>query len=46
VALSSEHAQLVKGKNSARVAELLGMEARAELVHRDNMVLLQGSAPP
>lgn len=45
VALSSEHAQLVKGKNSARVLEMLGIEARAELVHRDNMVVLQGSKP-
>ncbi|HEV7275802.1 MAG TPA: glutamate 5-kinase [Devosiaceae bacterium] len=43
VGLSSEHAQLVKGKNSARVLEMLGFEARAELVHRDNMVVLQGS---
>jgi glutamate 5-kinase len=41
--LSSEHAQVVKGKNSARVAEMLGMEARAELVHRDNMVVLRGA---
>ena len=45
VGLSSEHAQLVKGKNSARVLDLLGIEARAELVHRDNMVVLQGSRP-
>lgn len=45
VGLSSEHAQLVKGKNSARVAEMLGIEARTELVHRDNMVVLQGSRP-
>lgn len=43
VGLSREHAQLVKGKNSARVAEMLGIEARTELVHRDNMVVLQGS---
>jgi glutamate 5-kinase len=43
VGLGSEHAQLVKGKNSARVAEMLGIEARTELVHRDNMVVLQGS---
>lgn len=41
--MDSAHAQLVKGKNSARVAELLGIEARAELVHRDNLVLLKGT---
>jgi glutamate 5-kinase len=43
VGLGSEHARLVKGKNSTRVAEMLGIEARTELVHRDNMVLLQGA---
>ena len=42
VGLGSEHARAVKGKNSARVADLLGVEARAELVHRDNLVLLRG----
>jgi glutamate 5-kinase len=41
--LGSEHAHLVKGKNSARVAEILGYNARSELVHRDNLVLLKGS---
>jgi glutamate 5-kinase len=41
--LGSEHAQLVKGKNSARVAEILGYNARSELVHRDNLVLLRAS---
>lgn len=42
VGLGSEHARAVKGKNSASVADLLGVEARAELVHRDNLVLLRG----
>jgi glutamate 5-kinase len=32
----------VKGKNSKRTAELLGLGARSELVHRDNMVVLMG----
>jgi glutamate 5-kinase len=45
VALDSEHAQLVKGKNSATVTSMLGMDARAELVHRDNLVLVRGGAP-
>ncbi len=40
--LDSEHAGLVKGKNSARVAEVLGVDARSELVHRDNLVLTRG----
>src|SRR5688572_3891016 len=41
--LDSEDAHLVKGKNSARVAEMLGINARSELVHRDNLVLLRGA---
>jgi glutamate 5-kinase len=41
--LGSAHSQLVKGKNSARVTELLGFEARSEIVHRDNLVLVKGS---
>jgi len=40
VGLDREEADLVKGKNSKRTAELLGLGARAELVHRDNMVVL------
>jgi len=42
VALDREEADLVKGKNSRNVAEVLGLGARAELVHRDNLVLLMG----
>jgi glutamate 5-kinase len=44
VGLDSEHAHLVKGKNSARVAEILGFDARSELIHRDNLVLVRGPA--
>ncbi|MHB1101865.1 MAG: glutamate 5-kinase [Devosia sp.] len=40
--LGREEADLVKGKNSARVAEILGLGGRAELIHRDNMVVLLG----
>jgi glutamate 5-kinase len=40
--LGREEADLVKGKNSARVAEILGLGGRSELVHRDNMVVLLG----
>ncbi|MBI4923064.1 MAG: glutamate 5-kinase [Devosia nanyangense] len=42
VGLDRDEAELVKGKNSARVAEMLGLGARAELVHRDNLVVLTG----
>jgi glutamate 5-kinase len=35
-------ADLVKGKNSARIEEILGPLSRTELVHRDNMVVLMG----
>jgi glutamate 5-kinase len=40
VGLDRGEADLVKGKNSARTAELLGLGARSELVHRDNLVVL------
>lgn len=40
--LGREEADLVKGKNSTRVAEILGLGGRAELIHRDNMVVLLG----
>lgn len=40
--LSREDADLVKGKNSTRTAEILGLGGRAELIHRDNMVVLLG----
>ncbi len=40
--LDRAEADMVKGKNSARIAEMLGLGARTELVHRDNMVVLLG----
>jgi len=40
VALDREDADRVKGKNSRTVTEILGLGARAELVHRDNLVVL------
>jgi len=43
VGLDSEEANLVKGKKSQSVIELLGLGNRAELVHRDNMVLLSAA---
>jgi glutamate 5-kinase len=42
VGLDRAEAELVKGKNSKRTAEILGLGARSELVHRDNMVVLMG----
>ncbi len=43
VGLDSEEAGLVKGKKSQSVIELLGVGHRAEIIHRDNMVLLAGA---
>ena len=43
VALDREEADLVKGKNSKVVGELLGLNARAELGHRDNLVVVMTS---
>jgi glutamate 5-kinase len=40
--LGRSDADLVKGKNSARIEEILGTLSRTELVHRDNMVVLMG----
>jgi len=40
VGLDSDEAALVKGKKSQTIVELLGAGNRAELVHRDNLVLL------
>jgi len=43
VALDRPDADQVKGKNSKATAEALGLGARAELVHRDNLVVLMGA---
>lgn len=43
VGLDSDDARLVMGKRSDTIVALLGMDSRAELVHRDNLVLT-GSA--
>jgi len=40
VGLDSDEAKLVKGKKSQTIIDLLGVGNRAELVHRDNMVLI------
>lgn len=46
VGLDSEEAALVRGKKSDMVVELLGVGNRAELVHRDNLVLLTAGETP
>ncbi|WP_423066029.1 glutamate 5-kinase [Devosia sp. CN2-171] len=40
--LGREAADIVKGKNSKAVSDLLGIGTRSEMVHRDNMVVLMG----
>lgn len=40
--MGRDDADLVKGKNSARIEQMLGYDTRTELVHRDNLVVLQG----
>ncbi|MDC9822109.1 glutamate 5-kinase [Devosia sp. ZB163] len=40
--LGREKADIVKGKNSKSVSDLLGIGTRSEMVHRDNMVVLMG----
>ena len=41
--LGREEADMVKGKQSTAIAEILGPLTRSELVHRDNMVVLMGA---
>jgi len=43
VAHDREEAALEKGKNTKAVGEMLGLNARAELVHRDNLVVLMAA---
>jgi glutamate 5-kinase len=40
--LGRDAAELAKGKNSARIEQILGPDTRTEMVHRDNMVVLLG----
>ena len=40
--LGREQADIVKGKNSRAVSDLLGIGTRSEMIHRDNMVVLLG----
>lgn len=40
--LGREEADIVKGKNSKAVSDLLGFVTRSEMIHRDNMVVLMG----
>jgi len=40
--LGREQADIVKGKNSRAVSDLLGIGTRSEMIHRDNMVVLMG----
>ena len=46
VGLDSEDARLVMGKRSDTIVALLGMDSRAELVHRDNLVLTGSAEKP
>jgi glutamate 5-kinase len=38
-AYSAEDAQRIKGHNSSEIEELLGFSGRAEMIHRDDLVL-------
>jgi glutamate 5-kinase len=39
IAYGAEEAQRIIGKKSKEIAEILGFEGRAELIHRDDMAL-------
>ena len=40
--MNRDEVDIVKGKKSTSVTELLGIDSRAEVLHRDNMVILMG----
>ncbi len=40
--MTRDEVDTVKGKKSVAVTELLGIDSRAEVLHRDNMVILMG----
>ena len=42
IAYDTHHARQICGRQSSEIAQILGFEGRAELVHRDNMVLFEG----
>lgn len=42
VGMSREEVDMTKGKKSTAVTELLGINSRTEVLHRDNMVILMG----
>ena len=42
VAYSSEDAHLIKGRKSAEIEALLGYRGREEMIHRDDLVLMEG----
>ncbi len=39
VAHDAEHAERIKGRSTAEIEEMLGVKGRAEMVHRDDMVI-------
>jgi glutamate 5-kinase len=45
VGVDSDEAAQIKGKKSDRVIELLGVGHRSEIIHRDNLVLLNEAEP-
>jgi glutamate 5-kinase len=44
IAYDAEDAERIKGRSSADIALILGMEGRVEMIHRDDLVL--GALPP
>ncbi len=42
IAYSSEDAHLIKGRKSAQIEALLGYRGREEMIHRDDLVLMEG----
>ncbi len=43
VAYDSEEARRIQGRHSEEIGELLGYRGREEMIHRDNLVLLNGT---
>ncbi|MGB7287941.1 MAG: glutamate 5-kinase [Salaquimonas sp.] len=45
VAYGSKHAEVICGRQSAEIAQLLGFEGRSEMIHRDDLVLTRLKKP-
>jgi glutamate 5-kinase len=46
IAYDADHADRIKGRSSPDVAAILGVSGRAEMIHRDDLVIGPGGVGP